>query len=86
MIEDFCPVQKRQMDGNTRKLEENFFCKHLRENPLSLQTNPSTFLGVVYVALYRTPERVDVRTLLLSFHQKIFWLRMKNYTGDMIWQ
>lgn len=48
MIEDFCPVQKRQMDGNTRKLEENFFCKHLRENPLSLQTNPSTFLGVVY--------------------------------------
>ena len=48
MIEDFCPVQKRQMDGNTRKLEENLYCKHLRENPLSLQTNPSTFLGVVY--------------------------------------
>ena len=48
MIEDFCPVQKRQMDGNTRKLEENLYCKHLRETPLSLQTNPSTFLGVVY--------------------------------------
>ena len=46
----FCPVQKRQMDDNKRKLEGNIFCKRLRENPLSTQTTPPTFLGVVHVA------------------------------------
>lgn len=57
------------------------------EGKSSLLTNESLYLfrgGIL--ALYRTPERVEGRTLLLSFHQKIFWLRMKNYTGDMIWQ
>lgn len=57
------------------------------EGKSSLLTNESLYLlrgGIL--PLYRTPERVEGRTLLLSFHQKIFWLRMKNYTGDMIWQ
>lgn len=68
------------MDGNTRKLEENFYWKHLRENPLSLQTNPSTFLGVVYVALSytRKSRRHNFAFILpsenlLVKNEKLYW-------------